>query len=95
MPVKEKVELKEHRLDGKKIVKSESDSANATQAGTSKQDDENKRGIPDYNYKIGLLRLNRIIEKEEPQPVTHHFYFNKLIFDFNLKKNINIVTLDH
>lgn len=30
-------------------------------------DEENKRGMPDFDYKVGLIRLNRLIEKEEPK----------------------------
>lgn len=38
-------------------------------AQTKANAEDEPRGIPDYDYKIGLIRLNRFIEKEEPEPV--------------------------
>ena len=64
---KEKPQMKGTRLDGKasKISESSTD-FEMKSAGNS---GDVVRGQPDYNYKIGLLRLNQTIEKEEPEPV--------------------------
>lgn len=63
-----------YRLDGK-ARKSESSTADAmegdfksTLPGT---EEEEQRGMPDFDYKIGLLRLNRVIEKPEPEPAVN------------------------
>lgn len=63
---KEKPQMKGTRLDGKasKISESSTD-FEMKSAGNS---GDVVRGQPDYNYKIGLLRLNQTIEKEEHEP---------------------------
>lgn len=59
-----------YRLDGK-ARKSESSTSEPMDAHVSKKTNsgDEPRGIPDYDYKIGLIRLNRFIEKAEPEPV--------------------------
>lgn len=60
-----------YRLDGK-TRKSESNSTSEPmdadyKPSLSGTDEENQRGMPDFDYKIGLLRLNRVIVKPEPE----------------------------
>ena len=38
-------------------------------------EEENQRGMPDFDYKIGLIRLNRFIEKPEPEQVSFSVQF--------------------
>jgi len=54
------------RLDGK-TIKEEAKVAGA-EAAKGSNEEESKRGLPFYEYPIGLLRLNRRIEKEEEKP---------------------------
>jgi len=60
-----------YRLDGK-ARKSESSTSEPMDADYKPSlpgtDEENQRGMPDFDYKIGLLRLNRLIEKPETEP---------------------------
>ena len=84
--VKEKQPVNEgYRLDGKSTKKPQtgstsgagpSSSAADTAATTSKSSkstdgDEEKRGLPDTDYKFGYLRLNQFInqDEEEDEPV--------------------------
>ena len=59
--------MKGTRLDGKASKISESNTDFEMKSSSNAGDIV--RGQPDYNYKIGLLRLNQTIEKEEPEPV--------------------------
>lgn len=56
-----------YRLDGK-ARKSESTTSEPMDTQTKANAADEPRGIPDYDYKIGLIRLNRYIEKAEPEP---------------------------
>lgn len=56
-----------HRLDGK-TIKEEAVQSSSQSKSSASGDDEIKRGIPFYDYPVGLLRLNRKIEKEEDKP---------------------------
>lgn len=47
-------------------------------------DGESQRGMPDYDYKIGLLRLNRFTEQIEPEPVIVLKVFIEIEFFFNI-----------
>jgi len=65
---KEKQPVNEgYRLDGK-ARKSECSTSEPMEAVTSTGIDEEQRGMPDFDYKIGLLRLNRVLEKPVPEP---------------------------
>ena len=65
-----------YRLDGKarksECSTSEPMSTNVNQASA---DGEAQRGMPDYDYKIGLLRLGRFIEEIAPEPVIFYLIF--------------------
>lgn len=58
-----------YRLDGK-ARKSECSTNDPMEVKTNNPngEDEVLRGMPDFDYKIGLLRLNRVLEKAEPEP---------------------------
>lgn len=68
-----------HRLDGK-TIKEDAILSSSQSKSSASGDDEIKRGIPFYDYPVGLLRLNRKIEKEEDKPVIiivlNHYEFN-------------------
>lgn len=59
-----------YRLDGK-ARKSECSTSEPLDADYKPtlpgNEEENQRGMPDFDYKIGLIRLNRFIEKPEPE----------------------------
>lgn len=57
-------------MDGKSIKQEALASASSSQATSrSMNDEEIKRGQPFYEYPVGLIRLNRKIEREEDKPV--------------------------
>jgi hypothetical protein len=62
-----------YRLDGK-VRKSECSTSEPMEADNKStytgNDEDEQRGMPDFDYKIGLIRLNRILEKPVSEPVT-------------------------
>ena len=74
-----------YRLDGKarksECSTSEPMSTNVNQASA---DGEAQRGMPDYDYKIGLLRLGRFIEEIAPEPVIFYLIFLLILLFLNL-----------
>jgi hypothetical protein len=68
-----------HRLDGKSIKQEAMDCSNSDRNASNSNKDEIKRGHPFYDYPIGLIRLNRKIEREEDKPVNLFTNFYLLI----------------